>query len=201
MSSYCAQNSVVAQTANVKQTRFGVSGHVDSCEIVPYAPKYRKRILRLQQNLWHTNQGICDDYFRWKYEENPYVDDIYIRLALDGAAVVGMVGIFVTRWQMGEPSQTFELLSLADMIIEPSYRGRGLEQQLIQDLVDSISWQSCPFLFDMSAAPQVVLSLRMSGWHSAYVRSAQWEPDVQERSAMMAWSMAAATGGTPRCAR
>lgn len=142
-------------------------------QIIPYASKWRTQILALQRHLWSDDESVNNSYFQWKYEQNPFLDDLHIYLAVDSKKAVGMLGVYATEWQIGTPPRTFRTLSLADLVIDPAYRNHGLDHKLTNTLVEALSSHEFPYLLDMSAAPHVALSLRMQGWHSIFLRTAK----------------------------
>ena len=53
-----------------------------SYEIIRYRPEFRDQVIELQKHLWSGDTAFNSAYFRWKYETNPYADDIPIYLAV-----------------------------------------------------------------------------------------------------------------------
>ena len=70
-----------------------------------YQPKYREEIVRLQSVLWGPDLALNAAYLTWKYEQNPYLDEPLIYLALENERVVGMRGFYGTQWQIGRSGQ------------------------------------------------------------------------------------------------
>ena len=57
-----------------------------------YRPSYREQIVRSQTALWSPDLALNSAYVAWKYEQNPYVGEPLIYLALQNERVVGMRG-------------------------------------------------------------------------------------------------------------
>ena len=74
-----------------------------SYEIVKYTPEFKGQVVELQKHLWGADVALNAAYLEWKYEQNPYEDTPLIHLALCGGEVVGMIGRFGGRWQIGRP--------------------------------------------------------------------------------------------------
>ena len=71
-----------------------------------YQPKYREEIVRLQTVLWGPDLVLNTAYLTWKYEQNPYLDEPLIYLALQNERVVGMRWLFGAQWEIGPSGQT-----------------------------------------------------------------------------------------------
>lgn len=95
-------------------------------EIARYRPEFRDRVLRLQTHLWSPDLSLNDAYMRWKHEQNPYLHESLIYLALRGEDVVGMLTFFGTRWQIGSPPETFDALYFDDLVVLPVHRNQRL---------------------------------------------------------------------------
>jgi hypothetical protein len=65
-------------------------------DIVPYEPELEPEIVHFC--------GAHAAYFRWKYAENPFLDQTILQLAVSGGRVVAMRGMFGAVWQVDEPS-------------------------------------------------------------------------------------------------
>ncbi len=94
-------------------------------EIVPYARGLEPDVVRLLRHFYpETASGAA--YVRWKYGENPFVDETILHLAVYGGRVVAMRGMFGAVWQVdGEPTRHF-LPCADDFVIDPEHRNRGV---------------------------------------------------------------------------
>src|SRR5262245_42838819 len=97
-----------------------------------YKPKYREQIVSLQRGLWSSDLEANSAYFAWKYEQNPYIEQPLIYLALDNDRVVGMRGFYGAQWDAVPTGQNVVMPCAGDTIIAQEYRHRGLLRQLFQ---------------------------------------------------------------------
>lgn len=136
-------------------------------EITRYRPEFRDRVLRLQTHLWSPDHSLNDAYLRWKHEQNPYLPESLIYLALRGADVVGMLTFFGTRWQIGSPPETFDALYFDDLVVLPEHRKQRLPAQIMKAAFDDLAGGPFRYAVNLSAgAVSVLISLAM-GWKSA----------------------------------
>jgi GNAT superfamily N-acetyltransferase len=138
-----------------------------SYEIIRYRPEFRDQVLELQKHLWSGDASFNAEYFSWKYERNPYVDDIPIYLAVFDRQVVGMRGMMGAEWQVGASSQTFRCLCACDLVVTPSHRGRGLFRKIMAPAMEDLALRGHPLVFNLSASPITFLSSLKAGWRLA----------------------------------
>ena len=133
-------------------------------EIVKYQPCHRDQVLQLQTHLWGPNHRWNEQYLEWKYEQNPYVDTILIYLAIHDGEIVGMRGMYGTRWRIGDAPQELTFLGHGDTVVAPAHRGRGLFQEITMLALEDLARLGYRYLFNFSAGkPTYILSRRM-GW-------------------------------------
>ena len=121
-----------------------------------YQPKYREEIARLQSVLWGPDLALNAAYLTWKYEQNPYLDEPLIYLALENERVVGMRGCYGTQWQIGRSGQIVVLPCTGDTTIAPEHRNRGLLRQLARFVQDDEALAAFPYMLSFSAgAPRI----------------------------------------------
>ena len=71
-----------------------------------YQPKYREEIIQLQTALWSPDLALNSAYLAWKYDQNPYLNQPLIYLALQNERVVGMRGLNGAQWEIAQTGQT-----------------------------------------------------------------------------------------------
>ena len=142
------------------------------CHIVKYRSEFKRRLIRLQVHLWSRDQATRAAYLEWKYDRNPYADDTYIYLAFYNKNLVGMVGAYGVKWQIGDMGQTFPGLCFADLVIHPHHRQRNLFPKLMTFALNDLANTNYEYVFDLSAAAHVALSLLIQGWRSLYIQTA-----------------------------
>ena len=157
----------------------------ENCQIVKYRSEFQSRLIKLQAHLWGQDQATRAAYLKWKYDENPYADDTYIYLAFCDKQLVGMVGAYGVKWQIGDPGQTFPGLCFADLVIHPRHRQRNLFPKLMGYALNDLSNTSYAYTLDLSAAPHVALSLLMQGWRSMFIQTASRTIEHASQSALV----------------
>jgi GNAT superfamily N-acetyltransferase len=94
-------------------------------DIVPYAPELEPEIVRLRRHFYR-DAARSAEYFRWKYAENPFLDQTILQVAVSGGHVVAMRGMFGALWQVDDPSARHILPCADDFVVDPEYRNRGV---------------------------------------------------------------------------
>ena len=150
---------------------------IERCQIVKYRSEFKRRLIKLQSHLWGQDPTTRTAYLEWKYDRNPYAGDTYIYLAFYNKQLVGMVGAYGVKWQIGDLDQTFPGLCFADLVIHPRHRHRNLLPKLMAAALNDLSNTNYAYAFDLSAAPHVALSLLMQGWRSMFIQTASRTTD------------------------
>jgi GNAT superfamily N-acetyltransferase len=136
-------------------------------EIVRYRPDLKAQVLALQTHLWSPDRAINTSYFEWKYEQNPYLKEPLIFLAMHQGEAVGMRGFFGVRWEVGVPAQSFTGLYADDMVIAPAHRNHGLTSRIMYWAFEDLADRGYEYIFNLSAGPTTLLSSVAMGWRSA----------------------------------
>ena len=135
-----------------------------SYQFTRYQPKYREEIVQLQTDLWGPDLGLNSAYLAWKYEQNPYLDEPLIYLALQNERVVGMRGFCGLQWEIDQNGQTVILPCAGDTIIAPEHRNRGLLRQLFQFSHTDRALAGFSYLLNFSANAPVYFCQLSQGW-------------------------------------
>ena len=101
----------------------------DPYEIRPYEPDDREDFLELYDLVLGERD---DEWFRWKYEENPYTDHVPMIVAAVDGAVVGTKPCFALELRAG--SRTLRGYQPADVMVHPDHRRRGLYSRTTERL-------------------------------------------------------------------
>ncbi len=136
-------------------------------EILRYRPEFHDRIVRLQEQLWSPDRGLNAAYFRWKYLDNPYADDVAIYLAIHRGEVVGMRGFYGSRWEAGIPRQVFSLWCADDLVVAAGHRNRGLFTTIMRVALEDLAARGDGFGVTLSGGELTVLGSLTMGWKSA----------------------------------
>ncbi|MCZ6799066.1 MAG: GNAT family N-acetyltransferase [Nitrospirae bacterium] len=135
-------------------------------EILKYRPELKKDILDLQTYLWSPDLALNAAYFEWKYDQNPYIDQPLIHVAVYKGQVVGMRGLMGAAWQRDGATQVEVCPCAADVVIHPQHRNRGLFETLTRAALQEAAHRGYPFAFNLSGARVTVMSLLAMGWRS-----------------------------------
>src|SRR5262245_7259094 len=108
-------------------------GWLMSYEFTRYQSRYREEVVQLQTAAyWIPDLALSAAYLAWKYDQNPYLSEPHIYLAVQNQRVVGMRGLYGTQWKIGRTGETVILPCAGDTIIAPEHRNRGLLRQLLR---------------------------------------------------------------------
>lgn len=97
-----------------------------SYEIRNYHPNFLFQIANLQRNLWSRDIDKNISYFKWKYIDNPFIENPVGIVALFKGKVVGFRGFFVTKWKYCDRYNNILILSPADLCVHIEHRREGL---------------------------------------------------------------------------
>jgi GNAT superfamily N-acetyltransferase len=153
-------------------------------EIVPYAPEFDPQIVQLQTHLWSGDLSRNAAYFRWKYVDNPFVDEMPIRLALFDGRVVAMRGRLGAMWQVDDVATRHLLPYTDDFVVAPEHRNRGVASQITRASVQDAADRGFPFVLSFNAGPVTFINLLAAGWraagsyHSVW-RNTAWTPRLE----------------------
>lgn len=151
-------------------------------EIVKYCPEFKNQILELLRYHLSDNLDLNAEYLNWKYDHNPYLDSPLIYFVLWAGQLVGMMGAYGAKWRLGDPCQTFLGPCLGDAVIHPDHRNPGLYQKMTAFALDDLARSGFPYVFDLSARPEIALSMMMNGWRSlGFFQTAQWRRNRQAK--------------------
>ncbi|WP_232702537.1 GNAT family N-acetyltransferase [Halobacterium wangiae] len=103
-------------------TSGGAGGSDSRVRIRRYDPRDRADVLALDEVVWDRTRS--ESWFAWKYEENPYITEPPVFLALADGRVVGARPFMAFRLRAGDT--TLSALQPSDTMVHPDYRGRGI---------------------------------------------------------------------------
>ncbi len=134
------------------------------CDIVPYSPDLDDEIARLQSHLWGDDLDRNAAYLKWKYAENPYLDDILIQAARCDGDLVGMRGMFGTLWEVDDAGSRHLLPYADDFVISPAHRNRGVASRIMQASHEEARRRGFRLAINLSAGPVTFVSSLAAGW-------------------------------------
>jgi GNAT superfamily N-acetyltransferase len=150
----------------ISKTR-GISKRMRAYRVVPYAAEHKAAVAELQRHLWSPDVRLNADYLEWKYHQNPYLREPLLYLAFHGDQLVGMRGVFATRWEAGDPPQYFTLAYPDDLVTDPAHRGRGLHRLIMEFALNDLAKRGFRYAVNLSASRITAQLSRHMGWRSA----------------------------------
>jgi len=138
-----------------------------SCRMVRYRSEHAPLVAALQRHLWNPDVELNAAYLEWKHHQNPYIREPLIYLAFVDEQLVGMRGVFGTRWEVGEPSESFTLPYADDLVIDPAFRRRGVHQQIMRFALDDLDRRGYRYLINLSAGPVTQRTSVLMRWRNA----------------------------------
>ncbi len=153
-------------------------------EIVRYSRALMPQLAELRSSVWGRSRADNLAYLNWKYEQNPYLDEPVLHVALAAGRAVGMRGIFGTRWQFGS-SRSLVIPEAADFIIDRDHRGRWLDQRLVEFGRQELAEKGYPFLICTNAQPamrhlRMIAGARRAAAYQNYCHG-EFSPPVESR--------------------
>ncbi|WP_049987255.1 GNAT family N-acetyltransferase [Halobellus rufus] len=117
-------------------------------EIRRFRPRDREEFLSLYETVWGRAKGRS--WFDWRFESNPYAEDVDIVVAEHRGSIVG-----------AEPLLAFPLATdrgaitagqPVDWIVHPDHRRRGLFTRMTEELLSTVAGRT-PLLFNFPSDP------------------------------------------------
>lgn len=133
-------------------------------EFRPYEPDFRGEILALQKHLWGPHLDVNSEFFRWKYEVNPYLAEPNVYLALSQGKVVGMRGFMGMLWEGPDDEPPLTLPLAADLVVHPDHRSAAIVRKMMAFALADMQEKGHPFVMNMSGIKFTLLSSIRMGW-------------------------------------
>jgi hypothetical protein len=134
----------------------------DAYEIRTYAPDMMPQVVDVMSFLWGKTQKSRQEYFQWKYNDNPNTEFPLGIMALYKGQVVGFRGYFATRFEIPNKTRNLIVLVSGDTCIHPDHRRKGLSILMSNLAIDNFSGTYKIFLNMTSTPPSLPGYLRMS---------------------------------------
>lgn len=102
--------------------------------IVEYKSEYKKQILDLFEICF--NKKISEEYWNWRFESNPFSDEIFIDLMFDGNKLVGHYAISPIELIIDgvKKNTAFSMTTMT----HPNYAGKGIFTKLANNLYERL---------------------------------------------------------------
>lgn len=101
-------------------------------EIRQFRPEDRDTYLDLFGDV--LDEDPTSEWFDWKYERNPYADDVPVYVAVQDGDLVGSVTLWPLRMRLGGNSAL--ALQLCDPLVHPDHRDQRLYDRMMRRSLD-----------------------------------------------------------------
>ncbi len=146
-----------------------------------FTPEDTPGFLDLYETVWGRTRDR--DWFRWRFEANPYLDEVPMVVAESDGELVGAEPCLAFRLQVG--SERVLAFQPADWIVHPDHRRRGLMGSMADVLLEQYATDG-PALYFNFPSPALVPGLQQLGWRMASRPSTYYR--VQNPSAFVEYS-------------
>jgi GNAT superfamily N-acetyltransferase len=133
-------------------------------EIARYRPEFRRGVIDVAQHLVSPDPALNDAWFKWKHEDNPYVRDPVVYVALWNGDVVGMRAFQGARWWLDDSNAAAAWLCACDLVIDPAHRGAKLFRRIMAFALADLAVRDDGPILNWSASPVTYGASRRSGW-------------------------------------
>jgi GNAT superfamily N-acetyltransferase len=135
-------------------------------EIIPYQPALKDEVVELRRHSYETEFAESGAYLEWKYERNPYIAEPIFHLARAGGKIIGMRGLYGTRWEFGDKRESTIIPCADDFAVVPEHRNTGIMTRLLQMTADDLWRRGYSYVMNSSGGPVTVFSSLVAGWKS-----------------------------------
>ena len=149
-----------------------------SYEFVKYSPSFKAQVVSLRSRVFGGTESFNAAYFEWKYEQNPYLGQPHLCLALDNGRVIGMRGAYGCRWGVGGAAGSIVIPSGGDFAVDVEHRGRGLGPKILVNQLKFLAAEGFKYVFSMSAGRTTRLLQLRCRWK----RAATYQTWCRERT-------------------
>jgi GNAT superfamily N-acetyltransferase len=134
-------------------------------EVVPYQPALKRDLVELRRQVWDSVAETSRRYLEWKYEQNPYSQGPIYYIAVCNGEVVGMRGVYGSRWQVGDTS--VDLPVTDDLIVAEDFRHLGVARTIIRASQRDLAERGFEYALSLSAGRITTGALLAIGWRPA----------------------------------
>jgi GNAT superfamily N-acetyltransferase len=119
-------------------------GATDPYRVRRFRPEDRDGVIALDRIVWDRDRG--PDWFRWKYESNPFADDVPVFVAERDGEIVGARPFMAFRIRAGET--VVGALQPSDTMVHPDHRRRGLFTRMTRRAIAAYADEDRALLFN-----------------------------------------------------
>lgn len=111
-----------------------------TCTVRPFEPGDRAGLLSLYEQVFGRDRSA--DWFRWKFEDNPYVDHVPIVVTEDDGDLVGCRAFFAQELRVDGTELT--AFQPCDTMVHPAYRNGGLFSRMNEYAIERYAGDDRP---------------------------------------------------------
>ncbi|ELY61215.1 GNAT family N-acetyltransferase [Natronolimnohabitans innermongolicus] len=124
------------------QKRYESGG--DEYTVRQYRDSDRDDLIALYQDV--LDPDLSSAWLAWKYETNPYVEDVPIYVAEYEGTVVGASGFWILSLYTGETDR--RVVQPCDAAVRPAHQKRGLFTQILELALERLDDEGIDLVFD-----------------------------------------------------
>ena len=139
-----------------------MSSHVEppaADGVRPYRRSDRSGFLDLYEGVWNVRKGT--EWFDWRFEANPYVDEVPMVVAERDGEIVGAEPCLAFRLRAGR--ETALAFQPADWMVHPDYRRQGVFTSMTERFVDRYADGPAALYFNFPS-DAILPGLERFGW-------------------------------------
>ncbi len=146
-------------------------------DIRQYRPNDRAGFLSLYRTVMGGERG--DDWFDWKYEENPYTDHVSMIVGVSEGEIVGARPLFALPLAVDGACEI--ALQPGDTMVHPEHRRQGLFTRMTERAIERYA-EDHPFFFNFPNDQSLPGYLKL-GWEVVSRRSSYYRIENLEKIA------------------
>jgi GNAT superfamily N-acetyltransferase len=140
---------------------------MNGVEILHFDPALKEELIEFRRHTYEADFPESRDYLEWKYELNPYIKGPIYYIARAEGRIVGMRGIFGTRWEFRPGHQSVVLPCADDFAISPAYRNRGVAGMIMREAQADLARRGFIYAINTSGGRITAMASLAAGWRSA----------------------------------
>ncbi|HEX6790792.1 MAG TPA: GNAT family N-acetyltransferase [Candidatus Krumholzibacteria bacterium] len=138
-----------------------------SVEVIRYDPSLKEELVDFRRVTYETGFPESRDYLDWKYEQNPYIGETLFYIARAGGRIIGMRGMYGTKWECGRERDAVVLPCADDFVVDPEHRNSGVVTLIMRDALADLARRGYDYVLNTSGGRITVMSSLAAGWRSA----------------------------------
>jgi len=118
----------------------------------------------LHKFLQPRGRGANEQYLRWKYFENPFIENPLITVVRYGGEIVAMTGLMGMSWHAFPGRESTIVPQIDDLIIHPDHRRKGLTALMFRGVIGASLSQGYPAMISLSGGAVSNALASTKGW-------------------------------------